>query len=217
MCTRIVGEGFRVIYLAHCDVLYGTRREKVQRNQFVVGVGRGYGESVQGCGAVTVAQSAHNELACIGNGDARNLLYSFFHIADAFEAHLLRTEVLDGEGCFPAFHLQGAFALKVLSGHYRHFTQSLCVALQLKVQYEVGFAGFYVVYDDVLVAYIFNGQCISSVVYIQGVVTVHIGNGALCCSCYLYGGSGQRFPGLLVGDGAFNGACHDRHGRECEK
>lgn len=46
----------------------------------------------------------------------------------------------DGECRFPAFHLQGTFALKVFPGHYGYFTQSLCVAFQFEVQYDIGFA-----------------------------------------------------------------------------
>ncbi len=81
--------------------------EQVERHQLVVRVGRGDGQSVQRGGAVAVTQSADDKLSGAGDGDTRYFLYSFFHIADAFEGHLFGTEVLDGEGRFLPFHLQG--------------------------------------------------------------------------------------------------------------
>lgn len=71
------------------------------------------------------------------------------------------------------------------------------VAFQLEVQYDIGIACFYIIQYDIFVTHIFNVQCVSTVFHIQGVVAVHIGDGALRGSCYLHGSSGQRFPGLL--------------------
>ena len=63
MRTRVVGVGRGLVDLAYGDVLYGRRGEYVERDEFVVGVGRGYGLAVEGGDAVTVSQTAYDELS----------------------------------------------------------------------------------------------------------------------------------------------------------
>lgn len=61
--AAIVGKGAGIIDFADGDVLHRTRGEEIERDELVVGVGRGDGKSVQRGGAVAVAQSTDNELS----------------------------------------------------------------------------------------------------------------------------------------------------------
>ena len=55
------------------------------------------------------------------------------------------------------------------------------------------------------------------VLQLQCIVTIQIGDGALCCSAYLHGGSRQRLFGLSVGDCPFDGSRRGSHDGKCEE
>ena len=216
MRAAVVGKGAGVVHLADGDVLHRTRGEEVERNEFVVGIGRGDGQSVQGRGAVAVAQPAYDELARLGDGDARYLLHAFLHVADALDAHFLGTQILDGQGGFLAFHLQGTFTFQVLFGYDRNFAQGLCVGLHFEVQYRFA-VHFHLSGGDVHIAHVAHGEVVHSVGHLQAVVAVDVGYGSRRAARHLDGSARQRFFRLFVCDGSPDGSCHDRHGRQGEE
>jgi len=100
MCARIVGKGSGGIYFTDGDVLYGRGREEVERNQLVVRVGRGDGQTVQGGRAVPVTQSAYYQLSGACNGDTGYFLDSVLYVRYTFQGHLFGSHVFDGKRCF---------------------------------------------------------------------------------------------------------------------
>ena len=111
---------------------------------------------------------------------------------------------------------KGTFAFEVLLGGDLHFAQGLRVRLHVEVQH--GFTLYlYGIYRHVFVADVTDGEGIGPVFQLQCIVTIQIGDGALCRSAHLHGGSRQRFFGLSVGDCPFDGSCRGSHDGKCEE
>lgn len=73
------------------------------------------------------------------------------------------------------------------------------------------------IYRHVFVADVTDGEGIGPVFQLQCIVTIQIGDGALCRSAHLHGGSRQRFFGLSVGDCPFDGSRRGSHDGKCEE
>ena len=111
--ARVVGVGAHLVDLAHGDVADDGRGEDVERDELVVGVGRGNGLSVEGRDAVTVAQTADDELSGRGDGDAGDLPDALLDVRDPFERHFAGAHVLDRHVRGDAVGLEAAFRFEV--------------------------------------------------------------------------------------------------------
>ena len=218
MGTGIISEGTGFINLAHRDVLDSRGRKQVQRNQFVVGVGRSDGESVEGRRTVAVAQSADDNLSGRSDGYSGDFLDSLFHVGDAFGAHLLCTEVFDGYAGALSFYHQAFFVFKILFCHDGDFIQLLVVGLHGDNQFLIS------LYGDVLclIGYVLDNEgtflAFLDAFYLK--MPVDVGNGTDGGSGYLHGGSDKRLLGRMVDDRTFQriglgaDACGDQGGRQ---
>ena len=174
-------------------------REQVERHQLVVRVGRGRW-AVRSAWWVLWWSPSPRTISCPALAMEMPIyfLYSFFHIADAFEGHLLKPR-FDGERSLLPFHLQGAFALKVLLA-VTLLAQGLRVRLHVEVQH--GFALSLRHLSSCLCSrWQRDGEGIGSVFQLQCMVTIH--PSAICALVLfrlLHGGSRQRLFGLSVGD-----------------
>ena len=131
MRARIVGIRTDLVNLAYGDVLHGRRRENIERDEFVVGVRRSDGLSVECRDAVTVAQAADDQLPGRSDRDARHLANTLLHVGDTLERHLFGPHILDRDIRGDALGLQGPFRFKVLAGGHRHRGQHLIVGIKL--------------------------------------------------------------------------------------
>ena len=195
----VVGKGPSLIHLAHRDVLHGRRRENVQRYQFVVRIRRRDGQAVERRGAVTVAQPAHDELPCFGNGDARELLHSFLHVRKSLDGHFARTEVFNRKCGGLAFGQQRAFQLQVLACRDGHLVQLFVVGRHFHFHRHIAFRRHVqrdFLWEERHVGHLYRIGALLQVT--QAELAVDVGRSAQPCTGNTDGGTHQGFVHLLV-------------------
>ncbi len=134
MRPGIIRECADIVDLAHRDILDNGRRKKIQRNEFVVRIGRSDRQPVECSRAIAIAEPSDNQLPGIRDGNSRQLFDAFFHIADSFQTHFPSPDRFHEESGFLPFQLQDPFRFAVLLPGHQNLVQYFLVGLQRDVQ-----------------------------------------------------------------------------------
>ena len=193
--ARIVGIGTGFVDLAHGDVLDRRRGKYVERDEFVVGVGRGDRLAVERRDAVTVAQAAHDELAGIGHGDSRDLPDTLLHVRDALERHLPGSHVLDRHVRGDALGLETPLRLEVAAAGHLHGRQRLRIGLKEDLQPGLTARDLHAARD---IRNIGNHERMVSIGKVEPEMSQGVGRRTFGRALHQHGRSDERFTGRPV-------------------
>ena len=127
MCTWIISKRIGLIDFTYGNILHGRRREQVKRYQLMVRIGRSNRQPVQCRRAVTVTQSAYNDLSSRSNRHTGNLLYAFFYIGNSLCTHFLRPDIFDSYTRLLTLHHQRTFILQIFFSYHRKLIKLLII------------------------------------------------------------------------------------------